>query len=137
MTRPLACLLLTAALLTLADARRPTEAAADFTIGPPSPVELVVIEARGCPMCQIFRDEIAPLYRATERATRAPLRFVDVAHADLETMGLTSPVEIIPTVVLMRDGTEIDRLVGYTGPEIFMRAIGIMLGESPRFVPQK
>ena len=88
-------------------------------------------------MCQLFRDEIAPLYRATARGSRAPLRFVDVAHADLETMGLTSPVEIIPTVVLMRDGTEVDRLVGYTGPEIFMRAIGVMLGESPRTVPQK
>lgn len=137
MTRPLACLLLTAALLTLTDARRPTEAAADFTIEPPSPIELVVIEARNCPMCQIFRDEIAPIYRATERATRAPLRFVDVAHVDLESMGLTSPVEIIPTVVLMRDGTEVDRLVGYTGPEIFMRAIGVMLGESPRSAPQK
>ena len=135
MTRPLACLLLTAAFLALAGVQRPTDAAAEFTTEPPSDIELVVIEARGCPMCQIFRDEIAPIYRATARATRAPLRFVDVAHADLETMGLTSPIEIVPTVVLMRHGTEIDRLVGYTGPDIFMRAIGVMLGESPRSVP--
>jgi hypothetical protein len=136
-TRPLTCLALIAAFLALAGAQRPTDAAAEFTTETPSAVELVVIEARGCPMCQLFRDEIAPLYRATARGSRAPLRFVDVAHADLETMGLTSPVEIIPTVVLMRDGTEVDRLVGYTGPEIFMRAIGVMLGESPRTVPQK
>jgi hypothetical protein len=136
-TRQLACLLLTAFLLTLAGAQRPTEAAAEFSTEPPSAIELVVIEARGCPMCQLFRDEIAPIYRGTARAERAPLRFVDVAHADLETMGLTAPVEIIPTVVLMRDGNEVDRLVGYTGPEIFMRAVGVMLGESPRSVPQK
>jgi hypothetical protein len=136
-TRPFVCLLLTAALLTLSGAQRPTDAAAEFTTGALSTVELVVIEARDCPMCQLLRDEIAPIYRATARAGRAPLRFVDVAHADLETMGLTSPVEIIPTVVLMRDGTEIDRLVGYTGPEIFMRAVGVMLGEAPRTVPQK
>lgn len=82
-------------------------------------------------MCQLFRDEIAPLYRATARARLAPLRFVDVAHTDIDAMGLASPVEIIPTVILMRDGAEIDRLVGYTGPEIFMRAVGAMLGESP------
>ncbi len=137
MFRPLACLLLTAAVLTFAGARRPTDAAAEFTTEALSPVELVVIEARGCPMCQLFRDEIAPIYRATSRAARAPLRFVDVAHADLDTMGLSAPVEIIPTVVLMRDGAEVDRLVGYTGPDIFMRAIGIMLGEAPRSVPQK
>ncbi len=73
--------------------------------------------------------------RAVARST--PLRFVDVAHADLDTMGLSSPVEIIPTVVLMRRGTEIDRLVGYTGPDIFMRAVGVMLGETPASVPQK
>jgi len=121
----------------LAGAQRPTDAAAEFTTEAQSAIEIVVIEARGCPMCQLFRDEIAPIYRATARSSRAPLRFVDVAHADLETMGLTSPVEIIPTVVLMREGTEVDRLVGYTGPEIFMRAIGVMLGESPPSVSSK
>ena len=94
-------------------------------------VELIVIEARQCPMCRLFRDEIAPAYRATARAERAPLRFVDVAHTDPATHNLAAPVEIIPTVVLMRDGIEIDRVVGYTGPEIFMRAVGVMLGEQP------
>ncbi|MFN3744154.1 MAG: thioredoxin domain-containing protein [Hyphomicrobiaceae bacterium] len=124
-------LLLAAALLTLPGAPNRAQGAAELTLAPPPAVELVVIEARGCPMCQLFRDEIAPLYRATARARLAPLRFVDVAHTDIDAMGLASPVEIIPTVILMRDGAEIDRLVGYTGPEIFMRAVGAMLGESP------
>lgn len=131
MIRPLACLLLSTAILTLADASRRTEAAAEFTTEPAPAVEFIVIEARGCPMCQLFRDEIAPLYRATARARRAPLRFVDVAHADLDAIGLAAPIEIVPTVVLMREGAEIDRLVGYTGPEIFMRAVSTMLGEAP------
>jgi thioredoxin-related protein len=96
----------------------------------PIPLELLVLEARGCPMCQLFRDEIAPLYRITSRARRAPLRFVDVAHTDLDAMGLAAPVQIIPTVILMRDGHEVDRLVGYTGPETFMRAMSHMLGDS-------
>lgn len=94
-------------------------------------MELVVIEARPCPLCQLFRDEIAPIYRATARAQRAPLRFVDVAHTDPDTLKLAAPIEIVPTVVFMRDGAEVDRLVGYTGPEIFMRAVGVVLGESP------
>jgi hypothetical protein len=126
-----ACLLLAAALLTLPGAPKGPQAAAERAPEPPPAIELVVIEARGCPMCQLFRDEIAPLYRATARARRAPLRFVDVAHTDINAMGLTTPVEIIPTIILMRDGAEVDRLVGYTGPEIFMRAVGAMLGESP------
>jgi hypothetical protein len=136
-TRQLACLLLTTAILGLTGAPRSPDAATEIVTDPAPATELVVIEARGCPMCQLFRDEIAPFYRATARARSTPLRFVDVAHADLDTMGLSSPVEIIPTVVLMRGGTEIDRLVGYTGPDIFVRAVGVMLGETPASVPQK
>jgi hypothetical protein len=130
-TRPFACALLTAAVWTLTATARPTDAATELTLAPAAVAELVVIEARDCPMCQLFRDEIAPLYRATARAERAPLRFIDIAHTDIDALGLASPVQIIPTVILMREGAEIDRLVGYTGPEIFMRAVGVMLGESP------
>ena len=137
MSRFLSFALLTAAALGLAGMTQPTDAAMELAAEPATSIELVVIEARGCPMCQLLRDEIVPAYRATARANRAPLRFVDVAHADLDTMGLTAPIEIIPTVVFMREGTEIDRLVGYTGPEIFLRAVGVILGESPRSVPQK
>ncbi len=131
MLRSLSGLLMATALL-LPGASPRVHAATEITDERAGPiVELVVIEARQCPMCRLFRDEIAPAYRATARAERAPLRFVDVAHADPETLNLIAPIEIIPTVVLMRDGVEIDRLVGYTGPEIFMRAIGVMLGEQP------
>jgi CRISPR/Cas system CSM-associated protein Csm3 (group 7 of RAMP superfamily) len=129
--RPLSGLIL-AATLMVPGASPAVQAATEITDERPGPiVELVVIEARQCPMCRLFRDEIAPVYRATARAERAPLRFVDVAHTDPETLNLVAPIEIIPTVVVMRDGVEIDRLVGYTGPEIFMRAIGVMLGEQP------
>lgn len=131
MLRPLSSLLLASALF-MPGASPPARAATDITEERAGPiVELIVIEARQCPMCRLFRDEIAPAYRATARAERAPLRFVDVAHTDPATLNLAAPVEIIPTVVLMRDGIEIDRVVGYTGPEIFMRAVGVMLGEQP------
>jgi hypothetical protein len=129
--RPLAGLVAAALLIASGDPP-PARAAAEITTERAGPiVELLVIEARSCPMCRLFRDEIAPAYRATARAERAPLRFLDVAHTDPDTLNLAAPIEIIPTVVLMRDGAEVDRLVGYTGPEIFLRAIGVMLGEQP------
>ncbi|MEO8651799.1 MAG: thioredoxin domain-containing protein [Hyphomicrobiaceae bacterium] len=129
--RPLSCLVLAAALV-MPGGTQSVLAAVDISIERPGPtLELIVIEARGCPMCQLFRDEIAPVYRATARAKRTPLRFVDVSFTDPATLNLVAPIEIIPTVVLMRDGTEIDRLVGYTGPEIFMTAVGKMLGDTP------
>jgi len=129
--RPLPCLLLAAALV-IPGGTPPVRAAVDMTIEQPGPtLELIVIEARGCPMCQLFRDEIAPAYRATARAKQAPLRFVNVSFTDPDTLNLAAPVEIVPTVILMRDGAEIDRLEGYTGPELFMSVVGRMLGDTP------
>ena len=131
MVRPLTGLVLATVLLLPGETQR-AQAATEIAAEQAGPtVELLVIEARGCPMCRLFRDEIAPAYRMTARAQRAPLRFIDVAHTDPATLNLSQPVEIIPTVVLMRDGVEVDRLVGYTGPEIFMQAVGVMLGERP------
>lgn len=121
-----------AAALAIPAATPSAHAAVDTTIEQPGPsLELIVIEARGCPMCQLFRDEIAPAYRATARARQAPLRFVDVSFTDPATLNLAAPIEIVPTVILMRDGSEVDRLVGYTGPEIFMSVVGRMLGDTP------
>jgi hypothetical protein len=129
--RPL-CSLVVAAALFLPGGPRSVRAAVDVSIEQPGPaLELIVIEARGCPMCRLFRDEIAPVYRATARAKRAPMRFVDVSFTDPATLNLVAPIEIVPTVVLMRDGAEIDRLVGYTGPQIFMNVVGKMLGDTP------
>jgi hypothetical protein len=130
--RALTCLALATAVLMIPGDPIPARAATEITTEQPGPaLELIVIEARSCPMCRLFRDEIAPAYRATPRARRAPLRFVDVAFTDPATLNLAAPIEIIPTVVLMRDGVEVDRLVGYTGPEIFMQAVGAMLGDTP------
>ena len=129
--RPL-CYLVLAAALFLPGGPQSVRAAVDASIEQPGPtLELIVIEARGCPMCRLFRDEIAPAYRATARAKQAPLRFIDVSFTDPATLNLVAPIEIVPTVILMRDGVEIERLVGYTGPEIFMTAVGRMLGDTP------
>ncbi len=123
---------LLAAALTLSGEFPRVQAATEISSELTEPaIELLVIEARSCPMCRLFRDEIAPIYRATARAQQAPLRFVDVAHTDPATLGLAAPIEIIPTVVFMRDGIEIDRLVGYTGPEIFLKAVGTVMGDRP------
>jgi hypothetical protein len=129
--RPLSCFVLATAL-AFPTASPPAHAAVDTAIEQPGPsLELIVIEARGCPMCRLFRDELAPAYRATARARQAPLRFVDVSFTDPATLNLAAPIEIVPTVILMRDGAEVDRLVGYTGPEIFMSVVGRMLGDTP------
>ncbi len=56
-----------------------------------------------------------------------PMRFVDVNAIDEGSIGLATPITLVPTIVLMRDGREVGRLAGYTGPELFFEALTHML----------
>lgn len=92
-------------------------------------LELVVFEANGCIYCEVFRSDVLPLYKGTPRSQQAPIRFVNLSHADESKMGLTEPIRIVPTAVLFDKGQERGRVAGYTGPENFMELVAQMIGE--------
>lgn len=92
--------------------------------------ELVVFEADGCIYCQNFRSDVLPLYRDSTLGREVPIRFVNVSHADESKMGLSSGIGIAPTVVLMHQGQEVDRIIGYTGPFNFLTLVKYMMGRS-------
>jgi thioredoxin-related protein len=95
---------------------------------PTSPYELVVFEADGCVYCQHFRTDVLPLYRESKIGRETPIRFVNVSRSDETKMGLNAAITIAPTVVLMHQGQEIDRIVGYSGPFNFMKLVAYMMG---------
>lgn len=95
-----------------------------------SPYELVVFEADGCIYCENFRSDVLPLYRESQIGRETPIRFVNVSRSDETKMGLSGAITIAPTVVLMHQGQEVDRIVGYTGPFNFMKMVAYMLGRS-------
>lgn len=86
-------------------------------------LELVVIEVANCRICPLVRSHLLPRWEATAWSRTVPMRFVDITRRDEATLGLTSPVEIAPTIVLLRDGREIERFPGYMGPEVFIEAM--------------
>jgi thioredoxin-related protein len=90
-------------------------------------LELVVIEVAGCTVCELVRRHIQPAYEASPRAREVPMRYVDITNVDELTLGLTSRIATVPTVVLMRDGQEVDRISGYTGPSHFFGALNELL----------
>jgi thioredoxin-related protein len=90
--------------------------------------ELVVFEADGCIYCEAFRQQVVPLYAASTTGREVPLRFVNVSKSDETKMGITGAITIAPTIVLLRDGREVDRITGYTGPTNFMQMVAWMLG---------
>jgi hypothetical protein len=93
-------------------------------------LEFLVLEVKSCHVCELVHTHILPLYERSNTAREAPMRFVDLNAADEAKLGLRAPVTTVPTIVLMRDGQEVARLTGYTGPQIFFRAVPEMLARA-------
>jgi thioredoxin-related protein len=102
---------------------------AGLEIGPArtSAVEVLVFEHPDCVYCRVFRRDVLPKYRDAVRADAAPLRFVDIATGDTASLGLNTRIDTVPTAVVMRDGREVDRIVGYWGPTNFFKLLSHIL----------
>jgi thioredoxin-related protein len=105
-------------------------------IDPDAPVprlgnlQLVVMEADGCIYCGLFRRDVLPSYEASDSGKDMPARFVDVNDIDKTGIDLQSPIDILPTFVVVKDNHEIGRIPGYMGPEDFFHAINYLLSSS-------
>jgi len=123
--RPWSLALIAAAGLAAASfgMRTPADAArgGDALTSLPPAYELIVFEAKGCIYCKLFRRDVAPTYVDSARAREAPLVFANAGEAEQRVPGLKRPLTIVPTAVLARDGREIARIEGYTGPEPFFQ----------------
>jgi hypothetical protein len=125
--RSCAALLATIAAASLSPSGR---AARDQAATQPSAVvqELIVLEVANCTYCDVFRRDVLPRYKQSERAKDLPIRFVDLNDPAADKLKLNSAVSMVPTVILMRAGAEAGRISGYWGPEAFFKGIARMLG---------
>jgi hypothetical protein len=106
-----------------------TEAGAvrDPTPITPPRLELVVIEVQNCNICPLVRQQLLPRWQETAWGRTVPMRFVDASTREEGAIGLTSALEIVPTIVLLRDGREIERVTGYLGPSTFIEVMSSVL----------
>lgn len=115
-----------AALLILAAGVATGRAALDPAAAVRGPtIELLVYEHRDCVYCQLFRRDVLPRYQQA-LAAELPIRFIDIAEAGNQAPGLKRKVDTLPTVVLMLGGRELDRIVGYWGPDNFFKLLASM-----------
>jgi thioredoxin-related protein len=103
-------------------------AALDGASASTPPLEVLVFEHADCAYCRVFRRDVLPKYRASVRSDLAPLRFVDVQSESTDRLGLNGRIDTVPTVVVMRDGQEVGRIVGYWGPSNFFKMLANLLG---------
>lgn len=93
-------------------------------------LELLVLEVKNCNICGLVRTHIQPAYERSPTARDAPLRYVDVTTLDETKLGLKGPIDTVPTIVLMRNGREVDRIAGYVGPELFFKVLTHMMQQA-------
>ena len=94
---------------------------------PPTDVmEIVVFEVDGCTYCGLFRRDVLPAYRLSPPATTVPIRFVDLADGT-GGLKLDSPVDVVPTAVLVKNNRETGRISGYSGPDNFFQLMRHLL----------
>lgn len=80
--------------------------------------ELVMYEIKGCPWCAKWHREIGPLYGKTDEGRLLPLRQVQLGSAPAD-LTAVKDVKVAPTFVVVACGTEVGRIVGYQGDDLF------------------
>jgi thioredoxin-related protein len=89
--------------------------------------ELIAFEVSGCIYCTVFRRDVLPGYALSPAGKAAPIRFLDLNDEASNRLSLNEPVRIVPTIVVMKDGAEVGRIVGYLGPQNFYRMLDGLL----------
>ncbi|MEZ5851446.1 MAG: hypothetical protein R3D68_12445 [Hyphomicrobiaceae bacterium] len=119
-------------LLMLGLGATPLSAARDDSVPAQGPrLEFLVLEVRNCVVCDLVRQNIRPLYESSTPSRAVPMRFVDITRIDERGLGLSSPVQTLPTIVLMREGQEVDRMTGYMAPGVMLRQMSLMITSQP------
>lgn len=88
-------------------------------VHPAAALELLMFERSGCPWCLRWNREVAPAYEASEEGRLAPLRRINLDRGHPQGLGLAMPVHYSPTFVLVDEGREIGRLIGYIDASTF------------------
>lgn len=86
--------------------------------------ELIMFESDTCTWCERFDAEIGPIYPKTSESRCAPLRRVDLHAPRPDDLTGIKGVLFTPTFVLVEDGHEVGRLVGYPGEDFFWSLLG-------------
>ena len=92
-----------------------------------SPAELIMVEDPGCPYCARWMAEVAPGYAMSPEGAFAPLR--RVGRSDPRVAGFQRVV-YSPTFIVVRDGVEVGRIIGYGGADSFWPQVSQLLAKA-------
>ncbi len=97
--------------------------------GAANAAQLVVFSGAHCPYCLAWELEIGRVYPLTGEARQAPLRRLDIQARRPADLSNIEDVHITPTFVLVDEGREVGRIVGYSGDQFFWPQLHKMLAK--------
>jgi len=92
---------------------------------------LIMFEAEGCPYCDLWKEQIGPIYPKTADGQRAPLLMMGINDPLPEGVSVATTIIYTPTFVLIDNGQEVTRLTGYPGENFFWGLLERMVGMLP------
>lgn len=92
---------------------------------------LIMFDDEGCPYCELWKRQIGPIYPKTAESEIAPLMIIDVDDPLPAGITIDSTPIYTPTFVLVNDGQEVDRLLGYPGEDFFWFLLDRMISKLP------
>ena len=93
--------------------------------------ELVMFESPLCEWCEVWEDEVGIIYSKTSEGKRVPIRKVDIDDDRPVDLRDIKSVIFTPTFVLMHNGTEVGRILGYPGEDHFWGLLNQILERLP------
>ncbi len=91
--------------------------------------ELIMFESPICEWCDEWHAVIGPIYPLTPEGKCAPLRTVDIYEARPDELQHIGGIRYTPTFVLVEDGREVGRILGYAGEDFFWPLLAENLGK--------
>lgn len=99
--------------------------------------ELVMFQGAGCSWCERWNDEIGVSYANTDEGKQAPLRRVDLEMPRPADLAHIKSVTFSPTFIVMDEGRELGRIIGYPGQDFFWPMLQEILAALPEAADTK
>lgn len=94
--------------------------------------ELVMAEQAGCEWCEAWDEEVGAVYHKTDAGRIAPLRRVNIHDPLPRDLDFIRGLAFTPTFVLVHEGKEVGRILGYPGEAFFWGLLEELIRELPR-----
>ncbi|MDA7947105.1 MAG: hypothetical protein MPJ78_06470 [Hyphomicrobiaceae bacterium] len=93
--------------------------------------ELVMFEQPLCEWCEVWEEEVGVVYSKTSEGKKLPIRKIDIHDTRPTDLGAIKPVIYTPTFVLIHEGSEVGRILGYPGEDHFWGLLNSLMERIP------